>query len=262
MYLVPFELLVLFSLLSYFWNCSWACYAQDFNFYFLSAVCCVSICWSCLCQWSVCLHTCVCLYVKGSLCDAIAERTACRITVKISRISLPGWKTEPSGLLKHCSSTCSLGPNQCTGNGSHGSFAYKNLYKIYLFTPWCIAPIRNKPMSSDTGPRSLLFAFENTPCGTMSPFILFFCQLCSNASSLWDKCNKLLAGLIRQSFCTSTSSSLVDIIIWNSRFLGFFCPGLLVLVSDLISSVALSSGLGYICIMKSITPAPGRWEGG
>lgn len=32
-----------------------------------------------------------------------------------------------------------------------------------------------------------------------------------------DKCNKLLAGLIRQSFCTSTLSSLVDIIIRNSK---------------------------------------------
>lgn len=58
---------------SYFCSCSlalfwvpWACYSRDcdFNFYFLPALCCLSICFS----WSVCLHARVCVCVCVSLC--------------------------------------------------------------------------------------------------------------------------------------------------------------------------------------------------
>lgn len=106
----------------------WACYSLDVNFYSLSALCCVAICWSCLCQCSVCLLTCVCvcllIYFRRSACDALVERT-----VKISRISLPGWNTKPTGFRSARASQVHVSPAKLV----YGKWSSKGWMK-YIYT--------------------------------------------------------------------------------------------------------------------------------
>ena len=133
----------------------WACYSPDS---FISALCCVAICWSCLCQHHVCLHTCVCvcvcllIYFFRSLGDALVERT-----VTIGRVSLPGPSTRPTFVPGKYMQGVFLWPNRASGPPKLSSNTSLHISRM-LNAAQHIAHKWNKGTCCDTD--ALLFLFQ------------------------------------------------------------------------------------------------------